>query len=152
MDIEINKEQISLSELKKNISLRSNLDHEVLYILPDVFEKKADQLNPFTYEYESLFFDNEVNNKVIGNEKSRIVKYRSGDIILPIIYGIPFSIISSIIATWIYDLFINNSNKNQRITIRYVKVVGEKSEIVSISGLASNLVKVLKEIQKITKA
>jgi len=113
-----------------------------IYILPDSFDVKQDLLNENTPDvYKKL---KQINNDVVIVKKTEYsyLSLKDESIILPLILGIPFSILANLITTWI-------TNDDKKIKIKVIKK-GKKGKYTKyiIEGSKKDVLEIIKEMDK----
>lgn len=120
---------------KRNIQFRDN----GIFIMPEGYSESNDILNEYTPDIHKVLKQNQVNNIVVKRESYEYLSLRDATVILPLIIGIPFSILSS----FIYDWIKNNFDTQTIIKLRFTKkkkdgkyveieIEGDKNEIKTI--------------------
>lgn len=113
-------------------------DNEI-YIMPEGTSNDKDIINEYTPDISKILKLHKVNNIIVKKTSYEYLALRDDSIILPLIVGIPFSILSSFIYDWIKKSFNDQSIIKLKFTKRkknnqYVKIEieGNKEEIKNI--------------------
>jgi hypothetical protein len=135
-DVDINE----IIELMKVRGVEFNENN--IYILPDSFDVDQDLLNENTPDvFKKL---KQINNDVVIVKKTQYgyLSLKDESIILPLILGIPFSILANLITTWI-------TNDDKKVKIKVIKK-GKKGKYTEciIEGSKKDVLKIIKEMDK----
>lgn len=113
-------------------------DNEI-YIMPESTSNDKDIINEYTPDISKILKLHNVNNIIVKKTSYEYLALRDASIILPLIVGIPFSILSSFIYDWIKKSFNDQSIIKLKFTKKkknnqYVKIEieGNKEEIKNI--------------------
>ena len=80
---------------------------------------------------------------VKGNEYT-YQALRSADIILPLIFGIPFSVLANFLTDWLRS----NIEKDKTVSVRFIKKDGEKYKEITIEGLGKDVEKIIDSLKE----
>ncbi len=141
------EEKIDLYEIE-NILKERNLkfSEEEIYIMPESSYENSDLLNEYTPDIYKFLKLHDIKSIIVKKESYSYLALRDDSIILPLIIGIPFSVI----ANFLYDWIKNNFNDKSKIELNFTKKK-KNGEIYKIKfkGTQKDLKKVLKQLEDI---
>ncbi|MDX1808197.1 MAG: hypothetical protein R3331_01525 [Sulfurospirillaceae bacterium] len=134
-EITIDINEVAETLKKRNIQFTEN----GIFIMPEGYSESSDILNEYTPDIHKVLKQNQVNNIVVKRESYEYLSLRDATVILPLIIGIPFSILSSFIYDWIKNNFDTQSIIKLRFTKKKkdgkyveIEIEGDKNEIKTI--------------------
>ena len=140
----IKEKKIDFQKIKDIIEKRGNVfNEETVYILPE-YSDNTDILNEYTPDIYKILKKHKIDVVVVKKNQHAYQALRDETIILPLILGIPFSILSSLIYDWIKKSF-----SPSRLKIRVVTkdATGNYKEI-QIEGTPNEVKESLIELEK----
>lgn len=142
--LEIN--EIDIKVVESILSARNIELHEgVAYILPESSDDGVDIINEYAPDLKKYFKDSGIESVVVKGEQHKYLALRSADIILPLIYGIPFCVFANFLTDWIKD----NLEESKKIRVKYIKEEGDKYKEIIIEGTGSEVVEVLDRLKEL---
>ena len=137
-EIDINVLLIELS--KRNV----NYCNGTAYIMPESSKAGVDLLNEHAPDLRKDFKDMGINSIVVKGEQHNYLGLRSADIILPLIFGIPFAVFANFITKWI-DSYLE---KSKVLKVRYIKQEGDKYTEIVMEGTGDDIKKTLDSLKE----
>ncbi|HCE2594381.1 hypothetical protein WOC08_23655 [Vibrio parahaemolyticus] len=136
-EVDINVLLAALSERNVNYS------DGTAYIMPESSIEGVDLLNEYAPDLRKDFRDMGIESIVVRGEKHNYLALRSADIILPLIFGIPFAIFANFITKWI-DSYLGNEKV---VRVKYVKQEGDKHKEIVIEGTGEEVKEILDSLK-----
>lgn len=137
-EIDVNELLIALSE--RNV----NYCDGTAYIMPEGSSEGVDLLNEYAPDLRKDFRDMGIDSIVVRGEKHNYFALRSADIILPLIFGIPFAVFANFITKWI-DSYLKN---DKVVRVKYVKPEGNKYKKIVIEGTGDEVKEILNSLKE----
>ncbi len=132
--------EIDVNVLLNALSVRNiNYSDGTAYIMPECTIGGVDLLNEHAPDIRKDFRCIGVESIVVRGEDYKYFALRSADIILPLIFGIPFSIFANFITDWM----AGHLKDDKVVKVRYVKQDGNKYKEISIEGTGDEVQKIL---------
>ncbi|MDE2194693.1 hypothetical protein [Pseudomonas sp.] len=123
-DIDIKSYINAISDRK--ISYEEN----VAYIMPEGSADGVDVLNEFSPDLRKDLKEFGVKAVVVKGEAHTYQALRSADIILPLIFGIPFAVLANFLTDWLRQ----NIAKDKTVSVKFIKKDGENYKEIIIEG------------------
>ena len=117
---------------------------ETVYLYPEIINSEQDILNEYTPDISKLLKSEDINVVVVKNKAASYLATRDASIILPLIIGIPFSILANVISSWI----MSNFNSNDSIKLKFVKKNNEGNyKKIEIEGSPQEVKEIISELK-----
>lgn len=116
----------------------------VAYIMPESADGQTDLLNEHSPDLKKDFKEKGIESIVVRGEQHSYVALRSADVILPLIFGIPFAIFANFITDWIKD----NLAVGKTVRVKYVMKKKDKYKEIIIEGTSDEVSKILDRLKE----
>ncbi|MGE6178383.1 hypothetical protein [Aeromonas salmonicida] len=136
-EVDINTLLMALSE--RNV----NYCDGTAYIMPESSSDGVDLLNEYAPDLRKDFSDMGIQSIVVRGEKHNYLALRSADIILPLIFGIPFAVFANFITKWI-DSYLGNGKV---VRVKYINQAGDKYKEIVIEGTGDEVKEILNSLK-----
>lgn len=117
-------------------------DENTVYIFPDSFDAEQDLLSENTPDVYKKLKQINPDTFIVKKENYSYLSLKDESIILPLIIGIPFSILANLITNWI-------TSDDKKIKIKVIKK-NKKNKFTKyvIEGNKKEVLKIIKEMEK----
>ncbi|EON6315180.1 TPA: hypothetical protein PMB05_003648 [Vibrio cholerae] len=137
--------EIDINELLMALSERNvNYCDGTAYIMPESCSEGVDLLNEYAPDLRKDFRNMGIESIVVRGEQHKYFALRSADIILPLIFGIPFAVFANFITKWI-DSYLEN---DKVVRVKYVKREGDKHKEIVIEGTGDKVKEILDSLKE----
>lgn len=141
----LKKIEIDIDSYIKKISDRKIIYEEnVAYIMPEFSDGEFDVLNEYTPDLIKDLRNIGIKSIAVKGEKYTYKAFRSADIILPLIFGIPFAVIANFLTDWLQK----NIEKNKTVSVRVIRKEEEKYEEVVVEGTGEKVTEILNNLKR----
>jgi hypothetical protein len=136
--------EVDINELK-SILLNRNIDcrEGVAYIMPESSNDGMDIINEYAPDLRKDFIASGIESVVVRGEGHSYLALRSVDIILPLIYGIPFAVFANFITEWIRS----NLEESKKVRVKYVKEEDGNYKEIIIEGNGGEVNEILERLK-----
>lgn len=135
---------VNLQDLISVLSERDiDFNDGVAYIMPESFEENIDLINEYSPDIRKDFQEQGIDSVVVKGANHRYLALRDADIILPLIFGIPFAVFANFITAWIQ----NNLSSDKTIRVKYVKEENGKYKELLIEGSSSEVNEIIESLK-----
>jgi hypothetical protein len=137
--------ELDINELLMALSERNvNYSDGIAYIMPESSSEGVDLLNEYAPDLRKDFRDMGIDSIVVRGEQHNYFALRSADIILPLIFGIPFAVFANFLTKWI-DSHLEN---DKVVRVKYVKREGDKHKEIVIEGTGDEVKEILDSLKE----
>ncbi|GKV93168.1 hypothetical protein PEC301645_06150 [Pectobacterium carotovorum subsp. carotovorum] len=141
----ITENEINFDSYIKEISDRQiSYAENVAYIMPEGNSDGLDILNEYSPDLRKDLKEFGINSVVVKGEKHTYQALRSADIILPLILGIPFSVLANFLTDWLKK----NIKKDKTVSVKFIKKDGEKYKKINIEGSVEDVEKIINSLKE----
>jgi hypothetical protein len=127
----LKKHNIDLESYIRTISDRKiSYEENVAYIMPEGSADGIDILNEYSPDLRKDLIEFGVKAIVVKGGAHTYQALRSADVILPLILGIPFSILANFLTDWLRQ----NIEKDKTVSVKFIKKEGENYKEINIEG------------------
>lgn len=122
----------------------------ILYVLPEALDENTCLLNAHTIEFSKDLRESGFTVDVLKSDEYQYYVTKSADIILPLIYGIPFSIFANFITDWLKANYYSGQEKNKIIKLRYSGYdKNGKPKEIELEGVSKNINETLEKMKDV---
>lgn len=140
----LTERQVDVKELMNVLSERNiNFCEGVAYIMPESCDKDVDLLNEYSPDMRKDFQEQGIDSVVVKGDKHNYLGLRSADVILPLIFGIPFAVFANFITVWIQS----NLESGKTVKVKYIKEEEGKYKEIEVEGTESEVKDILDSLR-----
>lgn len=140
----IKENEINIDYYIKEISdRRITYQENVAYIMPEGSANGIDILNEHSPDLRKDLKEFGVNSVVVKGDAHTYKALRSADIILPLILGIPFSVLANFLTDWLRS----NIEKGKTVSVKFIKDEGGKYKEITIEGPGEDVEKIIESLK-----
>lgn len=129
--------------LKEISNRKINHEQDVAYIMPEGSVDGVDVLNEYSPDLRKDLKDFGVKAVVVKGETHTYRALRSADIILPLIFGIPFSILANFLTNWLKE----NIPKDKTVSVKFIKKEGGNYKKIVVEGSAAEVESIINSLK-----
>ncbi len=115
----------------------------VAYIMPESCDEGVDLLNEYAPDIRKDFKERGIESVVVRGEQHNYFALRSADVILPLIFGIPFAIFANFITDWIKE----NLSGDKTVRVKYIKKDKGKYKEIIVEGTGNEVKDILDSLR-----
>lgn len=141
----LSEKEVNIQSYIEDLSNRSiEYKNNVAYIMPEGSESGVDLLNEYAPDLRKDFTESAIDSIVVKGSQHNYIGRRSADIILPLIWGIPFSIFANFITDWIRG----NVPDGKIVELKYIKEDNGNYKEITVKGNRKDVEKILKQLME----
>jgi hypothetical protein len=141
----LEEHEVDINEIK-TILFNRKIDfiEGVAYIMPESSNEDIDLINEYSPDLRKDLMASGIQSVVVRGDKHNYLALRSADIILPLIFGIPFAVFANFITGWIKD----NLDENKKVRVKYIKETKGKYTEIMIEGSGDEINEILDRLKE----
>lgn len=141
----LSEKEVNIQPYIEDLSNRCiEYQNNVAYIMPEGSEDGVDLLNEYAPDLRKDFTESAIDSVVVKGSKHNYIGRRSADIILPLIWGIPFSIFANFMTDWLRD----NVPNGKIVRLKYIKKDEGNYKEITVEGNSKDVEKILKNLME----
>lgn len=118
-------------------------EQDVAYIMPEGSADGVDILNEYSPDLRKDLKEFGVKAIVVKGEVHTYQALRSADIILPLIFGIPFAILANFLTDWLKK----NIPKDKTVSVKFIKKEGTSYKKIVVEGSAAEVESIINSLK-----
>lgn len=133
-----------IATIEKTLTSRGiEFNSDQVYIMPESTSDEFDLINENTPDIYKILKSAGVDAVVVKGENIKYLGLRDDSILLPLIIGIPFSILANYLTVWLQSKFSSDKEVQLEIVIRKEKIYKK----IKIKGKTNDVVKIINEMK-----
>lgn len=138
------KNEINLeSYIKELFDRKITYEEKVAYIMPEGTADGIDILNENSPDLKKDLKEFGIKSLVVKGEKHTYQAFRSADVILPLIFGIPFSVLANFLTDWLRK----NIGGDKTVSVKFIKEDEGKYKEIIIEGSREEVEKIINSLK-----
>ena len=141
----LEEHEVDINEIKTMLHNRKiDFSEGVAYIMPESSNEEMDLINEYSPDLSKDLIASGIQSVVVRGDRYNYLALRSSDIILPLIFGIPFAVFANFITGWIKD----NLDEDKKIRLKYIKETNGKYTEIMIEGSGDEVNEILDRLKE----
>ncbi|MFJ3044783.1 hypothetical protein ACIPEN_03025 [Herbaspirillum chlorophenolicum] len=140
----ISEKEVDIQTYMASLSERGvKYNDGVAYIMPESSSDGLDLLSEHSPDLRKDFKEYGIDSVVVKAAQYKYLALRSADIILPLIFGIPFAIFANFATDWIRK----NVSGNKTVRLKFIKEDEGKYKEIVVEGTGDDVKKILDSLK-----